>query len=134
MFQYVKHPDTETARGATQAERLDKIGRERISTEQAARVPARAKTRHSTVGELPTLPTNNFELMEENKTKTVLVTLFENAVSKIKVEVRLEDLFESDQMSPIARAGFLHNVLGWAATKDLAEELQLRGYSVTENK
>ena len=72
--------------------------------------------------------------MEENKTKTVLVTLFENAVSKIKIEVRLEDLFESDQITAKDRMNFLHNVLGWASTKDLADELRIRGYSVTEDK
>ena len=72
--------------------------------------------------------------MEENKTKTVLVTLFENAVSKIKIEVRLDDLFESDKMTAKDRMNFLHNVLGWASTKDLANELNLRGYIVTEDK
>ena len=72
--------------------------------------------------------------MEENKTKTVLVTVCESKAAKIKVEVRLEDLFESDQMTAKDRMNFLHNVLGWASTRDLAEELRLRGYSVTEDK
>lgn len=66
--------------------------------------------------------------MKENK--TVFVTPIESAVAKIKVEVRLEDLFESNQMTPKDRMNFLHNVLGWAATKDLADELMLRGYYV----
>ena len=66
--------------------------------------------------------------------KTVLVTLVESPVAKIKVEVRLEDLFESDQMTAKDRANFLRNVLKWAATKDLADELRLRGYSVTDDK
>lgn len=70
--------------------------------------------------------------MEENK--TVLVTLFENAVVKIKIETSLEVLFMSDQITAKDRMDFLHNVLGWAATKDLADELRLRGYLVTENK
>lgn len=69
-----------------------------------------------------------------NENKTVLVTLVESATAKIKVEVRLEDLFESDQITAKERMSFLHNVLGWAATKDLADELRLRGYSVTEDK
>lgn len=69
-----------------------------------------------------------------NENKTVLVTIVESAVAKIKVEVRLEDLFESDQMTAKDRMNFLHNVIGWAATKDLANELRLRGYSVTEDK
>lgn len=62
----------ETRAALVQAERLDKIGREEISTEQAARVPARVKTRHSAVGELPTLPTKNTKNMtkEENKART----------------------------------------------------------------
>ena len=72
--------------------------------------------------------------MEEKQNNTVLVTLFESAVAKIKVEVRLEDLFESDKMTTRERMNFLHNVLVWASTKDLADELRLRGYSVTENK
>lgn len=59
---------------------------------------------------------------------------FNNAVSEIEIKVRLEDLFESDQINPNARMNFLHNVISWAATKDLADELRLRGYSVTENK
>lgn len=70
--------------------------------------------------------------MTENK--TVLVTLVESATAKIKVEVRLEDLFLSDQMTAKERMNFLHNVLGWAATKDLADELRLRGYVITEDK
>lgn len=72
--------------------------------------------------------------MNEEQNKTVLVTLIESTVAKIKVEVRLEDLFESDQMTAKDRANFLHNALGWAETKDLADELRLRGYSVTEDK
>lgn len=68
------------------------------------------------------------------ESKTILVTLVESAVAKIKVEVRLEDLFESDQMTAKDRMNFLHNVLGWASTRDLTEELRLRGYSVTEDK
>ena len=70
--------------------------------------------------------------MEENK--TVLVTLVESATAKIKVEVRLEDLFQSDQITAKDRMNFLHNVLGWASTKDLADELRIRGYVVTEDK
>ena len=70
--------------------------------------------------------------MDENK--TILATIVESATAKIKVEVRLEDLFQSDQMTPKARMNFLHNVLDWAATKDLADELRLRGYVVTEDK
>ena len=66
--------------------------------------------------------------------RTVLVTLVESQTAKIKVEVRLEDLFESDQMTPKDRANFLRNVLEWAVTKDLINELKLRGYSVTEDK
>ena len=62
--------------------------------------------------------------------KTVLVTLVESPVAKVKVEVRLEDLFESDQMTPKDRADFLRNVLEWAVTKDLVNELKLRGYSM----
>ena len=70
--------------------------------------------------------------MDENK--TVLVTLVESATAKIKVEVRLEDLFQSDQITAKDRMNFLHNVLGWASTKDLADELRIRGYVVTEDK
>lgn len=69
-----------------------------------------------------------------NETRTVLVTLVESAVAKIKVEIRLEALFLSDQMTAKERMSFLHNVLGWAATKDLADELRLRGFVVTEDK
>ena len=67
--------------------------------------------------------------MEQNR--TVLVTLVESHAAKIKVEIRLEDLFESDQMTPKDRANFLRNVLKWAVTKDLINELKLRGYSIT---
>ena len=69
-----------------------------------------------------------------NENKTILVTIVESATAKIRVEVRLEDLFQSDQMTAKERMSFLHNVLGWASTKDLADELRLRGYSVTEDK
>ena len=69
-----------------------------------------------------------------NENKTILVTIVESATAKIKVEVRLEDLFQSDQMTPNARMNFLQNVLDWAATKDHADELRLRGYVVTEDK
>ena len=67
--------------------------------------------------------------MEQNK--TVLVTLVESPVTKIRVEVRLEDLFKSDQMTAKDRANFLRNVLEWAVTKDLVNELKLRGYSIS---
>lgn len=67
--------------------------------------------------------------MEQNR--TVLVTLVESQAAKIKVEIRLEDLFESDQMTPKDRANFLRNVLKWAVTKDLINELKLRGYSIS---
>ncbi len=70
--------------------------------------------------------------MEQNR--TVLVTLVESQAAKIKVEIRLEDLFESDQMTPKDRENFLRNVLEWAVTKDLINELKLRGYSATEDK
>jgi hypothetical protein len=63
--------------------------------------------------------------------KTVFVTLVESHVAKVKVEVRLEDLFESDQMTAKERADFLRNVLEWAVTKDLINELKLRGYSIS---
>ena len=69
-----------------------------------------------------------------NENKTILATIVESATAKIKVEVRLEDLFQSDQMTAKDRMNFLHNVLGWAATKDLADELRIRGYVVTEDK
>ena len=72
----------------------------------------------------------NFELMVENK--TVFVTLIESAVAKIKVEARLEDLFRSEKMTATDRMNFLHNVLNFAATEDLADELMLRGYYVTK--
>lgn len=72
----------------------------------------------------------NFEIMAENK--TVFVTLIESAVAKIKVEVRLEDLFKSEKMTATDRMNFLHNVLNFAATDDLADELMLRGYYVTK--
>lgn len=63
--------------------------------------------------------------------KHVLVTLVESPVAKVKVEVCLEDLFESDQMTVKNRADFLRNVLEWAVTKDLINELKLRGYSIS---
>lgn len=71
--------------------------------------------------------------MEEKQNNTVLVTLVESAEAKIKVEVRLEKLFESDKMTAKDRMNFLHNVLGWASTKDLADELRLRGYVATDS-
>ena len=67
-----------------------------------------------------------------NEDKTVLVTVCESKAAKIKVEVRLEDLFESDQITANDRMNFLHNVLNFAATEDLTEELMLRGYYVTK--
>lgn len=71
--------------------------------------------------------------MEKEK-KTRAVILQTGKYAKVKIEICLEDLFESDQTTAKDRAAFLHNVLGWAATKDLADELRLRGYLVTENK
>ena len=68
------------------------------------------------------------------ESKTILATIVEGATAKIKVEIRLEALFLSDQMTAKERMSFLHNVLGWAATKDLADELRLRGYSITVKK
>jgi hypothetical protein len=63
--------------------------------------------------------------------RTVFVTLVESPVAKVKVEVRLEDLFESDKMTAKDRADFLRNVLEWAVTRDLINELKLRGYSIS---
>ena len=82
------------------------------------------------MGGAPHPGTKNFELMVENK--TVFVTLTKSAVAKIKVEVRLEDLFRSEKMTATDRMNFLHNVLNFAATEDLADELMLRGYYVTK--